>query len=295
LLIFIGFNVLAVQIRRPWGTLLSLFLALSAVGVFGYLLLEPNSNMVTDRLGIAAPSDQLNEETITVSSEDVEAAEVWLELGNYRTVIQPLVYSSLIISGTVQTRGDVEVQTEQKSDGLMAVHIRENDGGIRFLDPKFWNEEGIRWEFFLKPTIPTELRLDGGNGATDANLETLTLSYLRINGGNGALDATLPGGNYDISVDGGNGSMGVALPASGRQKLEIDGGNGSMTLGLSPGMEARVEFDKGTGGLNVSERFTLSEGDTDEGVYQTNGYETAANRILIKVETGNGLVTIQEP
>lgn len=295
LLIFIGLNVLVVQIRRPWGTLLSLLLALSAVGVFSYLLLGSNPSAVTDRLGIVAPASALNEEAFAVSGEGVESAEIRVELGNYQTGIHPLSEGTDLIAGTIMSRGELQVQTDQKASGLTTVHVREKSGSGWILNPTGWNNEGARWEFFLNPAIPIDLRVDGGNGATESDFSELILSHLSVNGGNGAFGTALPGGNYDIEINGGNGRINVNLPPSGRQEMEIDGGNGSIHLRLPPEMEARLEFDEDVGNIAVSERFSLIEGDEEEGIYQTSGYETAANRILIDLETGNGQASIGEP
>lgn len=295
LLIFIGLNVLVVQIRRPWGTLFSLIVALVAVGVFGYLLLQPNLNSLTERIGFVAPAPVLNEETFAVSSEGVGTAEIRVELGNEPTTIRPLVDEALLISGTVQTYGDLEVQTDQETPGLLKVQVQENTSGNMIFDPASWGAEGGGWELFLNPGIPINLQVDGQNGSIVGDLKNHVLSYLRLTGGNGAVDIALPGGNYDMNVNGGNGRLSIELPSSGRQELEIDGGNGNITLSLPADMEARVEFEEGSGDVSVSERFSLVAGENDAGAYETSGYETATSRILIILKSGNGRVNIQEP
>ena len=61
-LVFVGVNVLVVQARPPLGTLLSLFVALAAVGVFGYLLLSGAPDQTLRRLGLPTVGRQLQAE-----------------------------------------------------------------------------------------------------------------------------------------------------------------------------------------------------------------------------------------
>jgi hypothetical protein len=89
----------------------------------------------------------------------------------------------------------------------------------------------------------------------------------------------------------------MTLPASGRQTIDLDSGSGSVTLYLPSSTEARIDLDSGSGSFNVSgDRFRhLSGDDPDDGIWETEGYGDAANRIDLNIDGGSGSIRIREP
>lgn len=282
-LIFLGLNVLVVQARPPWGTFLSALVALMAVGVFGYLLIAGSPDHSLRALGL--PMAHEVEDVPFAVPLDVESAEITLELSNYITEIAARDDNSLV-SGTIRTRTGLNLERHDEN-GRAEVRIGERGGGFS-PNPADWVQEGHTWEFFLNPAVPIDLTIDAGNGAVEAELGELTLSNLVIDAANSHVTARLPDGDYDVRLDGGNGSMDLRLPAAGRREVIVDGGNGSIGVVLPDGVAARVVYDTGNGSVGVDDRFTRVEGDDDEGVYQTDDYDTAADRVLFIVDTGNG-------
>jgi hypothetical protein len=295
-LIFAGLDVLAVQFRRPLGTVLSLLVTAAALTVFGYLLLSGSPSRALWGLGLplAAPPG-LRQETVALGAVEASAVEVTLNLSNYPTTIGPL-HGDGLMTASVWTRGEVQLEQEREDDGRLALEFGVRESPLTWLDPRSWSDTGVRpWAIELNRDMPLDLRLDAGNGSTTAALDELTLTVLALDSGNGGLEATLPAGDYDIAVDSGNGRLTLTLPHMGRQAMRVDSGNGSVQLILPQGVAARVEYDAGNGRLNVDERFTLVSGDRDEGVYETAGYNEAADGIAIHVNSGNGSVTISTP
>ncbi len=273
-LIFLGLNVLAVQFRRPLGTVFSLLVTVAALAVFGYLLVSGAPDDTLRGLGLpVADVPELREETFALGAEGVTSAEITLHLGNFPTTIGALNDDGLI-AGSVWTRGAVQMEPERHGDGHieLEVGVRENPGD--WFDPRTWQGgEGREWMIDLSPTVPLDLHIDAGNGAATATLDGLNLTALTIDSGNGAVQATLPDGDYDVGVDSGNGSVALSLPA---------------------GVEARVEYDSGNGSVSVPERFERVSGDRDDGVYETPGYDERAGGITMRLDSGNGSVTITE-
>ncbi|MBP8947864.1 MAG: hypothetical protein KBG73_03420 [Candidatus Promineofilum sp.] len=273
-LIFLGLNVLAVQFRRPLGTMLSLLVTAAALAVFGYLLVSGSPDDTLRGLGLpVADPPQLREETFALSAAGVPSAAITVELGNYPTTIGPLAGDGLI-AGAIWTRGELVMDRESDDDGRVALEVGARENTAIWFDPRTWQGgEARRWVIDLSPTVPLDLRLDAGNGAATAALDGLTLTSLTIDSGNGAVAATLPDGDYDVRVDSGNGSVALSLPE---------------------GIEARVEYDSGNGRVDVPQRFERVRGDRDEGVYETPGYDETAGGITIRLDSGNGSVTISE-
>ena len=274
-LIFAGLDVLAVQIRRPLGTVLSLLVTAAALAVFGYLLLRGSPDDTLRGLGLPIDSvSELREETFAVGAEGVTSAAITLDLANTATVIGPLAGDGLI-AGSIWTRGELLVEPESGDEGRMEVEVGVRENAADWFDPRTWQEgNDHHWTIDLSPTVPLALRLDVGNGATTATLDELNLTALTLDSGNGAVEATLPDGNYDVRVDSGNGRVVLRLPED---------------------VEAHVEYDTGNGSLNVDERFERISGDADDGVYETAGYSVASEGITIYLNSGNGSVTISAP
>ncbi len=291
-LIFLGLNVLAVQARPPVGTALSTLVALSAVGVFGWLLLSGPPAGVMRSLGLSeAPEPRL--ETFDVPAGNASSAEVTLDITNYDTIIGPDAGSALV-AGTIWTRAGLNLESEL-DDGRLTVEVGERRGQAMFNPDMWFTDADHVWQVQLSPHVPIDLEVDAGNGNVTADMSALTLTALEIDAGNGRISTILPGGDYDATLDAGNGGINVALPSSGELEVRIDGGNGRIDLSLPVGMEARVEYDIGNGSVNVPDHLRLVRGDKDEGVYETDGYERSADRVLLIVSSGNGSVTITSP
>ena len=268
-LIFLGVNVLVTQLRPPAGSVLSALVAVVAVAVFGFVLLRGAPTAGPFRgLGLPAPSE-LRAESFSLTPGAAQTAAVTLHLGNLPTDIAANDGADLV-AGTIWTRTGVDMTPRSTADDHVAVTIGELPGGMVF-DPRTWVDAGQRWQISLTPDLPLELTIDGGNGATTADLAGLALSELTLDAGNGRTTASLPAGRYTVRVDGGNGGISVTLPA---------------------GVAARVEYDEGNGSVSVGDHFARISGDGDEGVYETDDYATAEERVLFIVDSGNGSVRI---
>lgn len=291
-LIFLGLNVLVVQLRPPAGTILSALVGLAAVAVFGTLLLRGAPDGVLRSLGVPDGPD-LKEETFALTPGAAETAGVTLHLSNYPSRIAA-GNGDHVVGGTIWTSTGVDMKPSGAGDDRVEVSVGELPGGM-VLNPLSWisaPDEGYTWEIDLTPDLPLDLHLDAGNGPVTADLAALTLASLRLDASNGRFTAGLPDGDYDVRMESGNGGVELALPAAGSQTVRLDGGNGRIEISLPQGVEARVEYDTGNGGLTVDGRFERVQGDRDEGVYETAGYSAGGEGVVLIIETGNGSVEI---
>ncbi|MCB8981154.1 MAG: hypothetical protein H6657_27435 [Ardenticatenaceae bacterium] len=291
LLIFLGINIIVQQVRRPLGTILSGLVGLTAVALFGAVLLFGVELPFLSRFNLQTTAEY-REETISVSAEDVATAVVTLDLGSLGADVTGLDSNKNVLEGTLNIAGDL--QFEQRMRGSEAIiSLGENNSGLWFGD---WIASGNPppWQIGLSRTVPLDLTVDVGSGQADLELGSLLLSDLVIDVGSGAVDAELPGGSYDVRVDGGSGRLTMTLPSIGFHEVEIDGGSGAMSLMLPPNMEARVELDSGSGHVSMDARFERVSGDEDSGVWQTPGYDAEGNNsILIVLDGGSGSISIE--
>lgn len=297
LLIFIGVNLIVHQAPRPWGTILSALVAITAVGFFGYVLLFGNDAPFLRQLDLTANAEFQTQE-IAASAVGVETADVTIDFAAPPANVFPLEDSNDLIAGTVTYLDDVNFETDS-SGGVATVRLETRDSsGWFWLDPRNWNDFGTAepWQIGLSLRVPLDLRFDVGSGAVNLNLSTLQLDALRLDGGSGATVISLPGGDYGAVYNAGSGATQMALPPNGRQTVEIEGGSGSMTLALPRTMQARVEVNDGSGSFSLPrDRFTQIEGNQpDDGVWVTEDYDNAADAVLLILDVGSGSVRIVE-
>lgn len=292
LLIFLGINLIVQQVRRPFGTLLSGLVGLTAVALFGAVLLFGVELPFLSRFHLQTTAEY-REETVEVSGEGVETAVVTLDLGSLGADVTGLDSSQNVLEGTLSIAGDLQFEQRMR-DSEAIISVGENSAGLWFGN---WVTSGNQppWQIGLSRTVPLDLTVDVGSGQTDLALGTLLLSDLVVDLGSGAVDVQLPGGSYDVRVDGSSGQLMMALPQDGRHEIEIDAGSGAMTLVLPPNMTARVEVDSGSGHVSLDNRFTRISGDGADGVWQTPGYDPESDSgLLIILDGGSGAITIEQ-
>ncbi|MEZ4641530.1 MAG: LiaF-related protein [Chloroflexota bacterium] len=297
-LIFMGVNIIVRQVPRPFGALLSGVVGIAAVGVFGYVLFFGEDNPTLQRFGISAETADLKTETISYAGNDVSEAVVDINFGAPGATLRALDDSRDVINGRVTSFGDITFDaSDEGGEATISLSTHDSAGWYWFLNPNNWSNIGdeANWELGLNPRVETDLRLDVGAGAVDLQLADLTLSHLDVDGGAGSVTLVLPDGNYNVVYDASAGSTQLWLGESGRQEVEISGSAGSITLYLPDSMEARVEVNDGAGSFSIDrDRFTQVSGNKDDdGVWETDGYEDAPNRVDLFVDIGAGSVRIR--
>ncbi|HEX6384709.1 MAG TPA: DUF5668 domain-containing protein [Anaerolineae bacterium] len=296
LLIFIGINIIVRQAPRPLGTLLSALVGLTAVAVFGYVLLFGEGHPLLARLGVTGRSDYQTE-TIEFAAEDIESAVIDIDFDAPGGHLYALEDSANLIEGTVSTIGDLTFDTDV-SGGRATVTLNDRNSGFFWFNPGNWGDVtgANRWEIGLNPNVPLDLRLDAGSGAVSFDLSQLTLNDLFLDSGSGSVELLLSAGEYDVVHNAGSGSTRLTLPGEGQVTAEIDGGSGSLVLFLPASMAARVEVDGGSGSFNPDDRFTLVSGERDgDGVWETPNYEDARDQLNLILDIGSGSVRIEQP
>lgn len=295
-LILIGVNIIVKQAPQPVGGLLSALVGVAAIAIFGYVLLFSEDNALLNRFGISNTPAEFTTEQINYAPGAVETAVIEIDFGAIGGDVTGLVDSNALIAGQVTYVGDL-IFNINSSDNHADVFLTEKNEGWTWLNPANWHlgEESSRWQLGINPNVATELRLDSGAGAVHYDLAGLTLSTLLIDSGAGSTTVTLPNGVYDVDSDQGAGSLKMTLPENGRQTIKLDSGAGSITFYLPADMAARVEIDGGAGSFNPDSRFTQTSGDDrNDGIWETEDYENAENRVELIIDQGAGSVTIRE-
>lgn len=311
ILIVIGLDIMFGR-RSP---IIGGLIGLGAVAlVIALLLLAPSLGL--DALG---PSGELQTLIFSEPLGSATSARITLDLERYPTFVEALSASDLLIDAELDTYTDVKFSsrgTREKSVTLEPVEDYSFD-----FDWTDWDTVGTRWEIGLSPDVPIDLMVDVGSGSATLDLMFLELTDLEIDGGSGSVDLTLPessslysanidggSGSFDIEfesgaevraeMDVGSGSFDIVIGSSADLDMRIDGGSGSISIDVPGDVGVRVVIrDGGSGSVRVPGSYRLvddmGDDDRDTGIWETDGYSSAAHRVEITFDPGSGSLTLR--
>ncbi len=319
LLILAGVDVLFSRSAPLLGALLGLLL----VGALFYMLLfappmEGDSAIfeVGDfRIELPAiTSGEVQESRFTADLNNTEAAEITLDLSSGTTTVEALdAGSDLLFEADVKHILPMAfVDTGGRMDREIILGTQEGAVGVNLS-----TTEDLTWDIGIHPDVETALSVDVGSGQAILNLAGLTLTDFTMEGGAGRAEVSLPAGRYNMALDVESGVVDVNVPAGAIGFIRIEGGAGMLMFdvastndleievnGESGGITIRVPDDaavqvivrdSGSGSVSVPPSFDQVErGDDDEGVWQTPGFEDAADQIIITLrDVGSGSIRIE--
>lgn len=292
ILIFIGVNLLARHAPGNLGTLLSGLVSLTAVLVFGYILLAGEDNALLNRFGLAN-NLEIKREDVSFPAAGLQEATINIDLDAVDSHLYALNDSANLIEGTVSYTGDLIFDTNTFGERAeVTLDTRDNRFPFMGVSGLGFSEEDD-WQLGLNPNVITDLTIDAGSGRLMLDLAGLSLSELKIDNGSGRSDLFLPGGEFDVEVDSGSGATEITLAGNGRYHLNVDSGSGSLTIYLPPTTAARLDFDGGSGRLHVDERFQQISGDDNDGVWETAAFDTADSFADMTIDAGSGSVWVK--
>ena len=219
-----------------------------------------------------APDLTFSSESISVKSDGAQSARLNLTLAAGDLTLTSGSPSGLLLSGGSQ--GSVADVSEQRvsvsrSGGRSTMDVRLNaDWNFQF-PPRRGSSSSSRWILRHAEGIPTDIRIE--TGASDLDLDLRELNVQNLN------------------VDGGAADIDVVLPANaGRTTAEFSIGAADLDIAVPPGVAARIDFEGGISSLNIDESRFPKQGDH----YVSPDFESAANRVTIKIEAGVSDITI---
>ena len=218
-----------------------------------------------------------------------------IETGQVAAEFDALTSGNDLLNGSISYIGILDLSTKMNGSSAEVTLDTRQEGGW-FLDPSSWGsfDHDDRWQIGLSPHVPLDLTFDTASGSVDMDLQGLDLQALEVDSGSGSVKAILPDGVYDVNIDTGSGASSWTLSPNVSGAYTIDSGSGSVRLLIPNGVEVRLDVDTGSGAFSADDRFTLIDGDCDEGIWQTTGYDTASQRLDIEIDSGSGSVTVAE-
>jgi len=219
---------------------------------------------------INLPSPGLHSEFIKYPLDNLEEAKVTIDWPSFPSTLEALDDSNNLIEANVDYADELIFDVD--TDGDYATVLLDTRSYGWDWDFTTWEEK--RWEVWLSPNVALDLELDPGSGRCDFDLSELNLSDLRMDSGSGAVDLALPGSSSFTGY--------------------IEAGSGRVTITTPEDIGVRVNLEDGSGAFRPAERFFLVEGEADDdGVWETENYDTADYVIELYIDQGSGSITIR--
>jgi hypothetical protein len=267
-LVSLGVEILIGR-RSTIGAIISSVLILALVG--GAIALAVYAPSIPAFDSLTQPGEWRTEHIEHPLSE-TKSASVDIDLGSVPYSVGALNDSDNLIEGDITHRGrlifDVTERGSAAEVKLDSIYNGPWDWPYGFSQP----EGG--WDVQLSPDVLLKLRIDSGSGRGD-----LDLSQLQID---------------DLYIDSGSGDIDLSLPSDSSFTGTIDAGSGRLAINLPTGVGMRVRLDSGSGAFRPNEDFELVSGDRDDGVWETEGFDSAEVAIELKIDQGSGSITIDK-
>jgi hypothetical protein len=198
------------------------------------------------------------------------AARLTARHGAGRLEVRAGANANLLFSGSFG--GGVRQQVQRDGEKLDVTLQAGDQDWTEWMWPAAWigPHRRLDWSLALNPNVPLSLKID--TGASEGRLD---LSALRVT---------------DLEINTGASSTEVILPArAGHTRARITAGAASVKVNVPEGVAARVQGRIGVGALNVDQARFPRRGS----VYESDGFETAANRVELAVEGGAGEISVR--
>jgi hypothetical protein len=281
LLIVAGLDLLFGRISPLVGALIGI---LAIVFIIVLLFAAPT-------LGIPAAPQVVTEQFVEPLGQ-ATSATILLDLSSPRTTVRSITGTDALLDATLDHVGDVSLSSSGVEN--RRVTLRRTGTSFNWFDTI--GSGPMNWDIGLTADIPIDLTIDSASGSGNFELSDLTLTRLTIDSGSGSVNVSLPGAdeNYTARIDSGSGSVEVNLPCSNIE-LRLNGGSGSLRINPPQGCPVRVEvLQGGSGSVNISRNLDQISGDNDEGIWETDDYSSATERLLIVMEDqGSGSFNVR--
>ncbi len=155
---------------------------------------------------------------------------------------------------------------ESRLDGdRLEVKVDAGPSFVPFVGPS----EGV-WRFQLTQEIPLTLIVEAGASSLNIDLKDVLATRLELKTGAS--------------------SSNVVMPARGAALLDVEAGAASVNIRVPAATAARIRVKEGVTSINVdTNRFPRLDSD----LYQSPGFDTAADRAEINIESGLGSVSVK--
>ncbi len=217
-------------------------------------------------VGVTQRGGRIELQRVSVPLEGAEKARVRIQHGVGDANVAAGADSGALMSG--EFAGGLDYQAH-RDGATLDLKMKMPDMGFPFFFP--WDlPQGITWQVGLNPDVALDLLVKGGAGRLNVDLGDLRVT--------------------DFKLDGGVGEMSLTFPArAGATRAKIDAGVGELRIRIPEGVAARIDKEGGLGAITVDRRFAQ----TGDNLYQSPDYDTAENKIDLRIKGGVGAVNVR--
>ncbi len=169
--------------------------------------------------------------------------------------------------------GSFEGGVSQRSNaegGVITVALRAPSDFIPLSWPMWSWREGPNWNVALNAEVPLSLNCRTGAGVNSFDLRGLKVTEFKLRCGASEVALWLP-------------------EAAGHSRVDIRGGMDSIRIHVPENVAARIGLSSGVSSISVdASRFPRRNG-----TYESSDFDTAVNRVELRIRTGMSLVEIR--
>lgn len=201
-------------------------------------------------------------ETFDIALRDAKSVNYKFSHGAGKIVIQGGAPMGKALVGSSASG----MSEKSRLDGdRLEVKIEAGASFIPFVGPS----DGT-WHFQITQEVPVTLEVETGASQLEMDLRDVPAKYVELKTGASSTD--------------------VVLPSKGASILDLEAGAASINITIPEGVAGRIRIKEGLTSLNLDKnRFPQ----VDSRLYQSAGFETAANRAEINIEAGLGSINIK--
>jgi hypothetical protein len=220
-------------------------------------------------LGYRRGRQPIEAEELVVPLEGAQAAKVAIKFGAGRLRIGANTSETELVNG--RFGGGVTQRVRREADRMVAHLNLPSQGFPDVMMPWNWGRwSGFEWTVNLNPEIPLELEVDTGASEARLDLVDLKVTHLKINTGASSTEMTLPS-------------------SAGHTRVEVEAGVASVGIQIPSGVAAQIRTGGALAEIKVDRERFPREGNR----YQSPDYESAENRVEIKVDVGAGSIVVR--
>ena len=210
---------------------------------------------------------------LAVPLNGATTAKININTGDGNLTIDRLVGGEqMLASGTLQyleSQG-LPTRTLVSSNGQAALTLKANGAGQSWFHFPWATCNGAtEWQIHLNPTVSSEITAHSDGGNVKLDLTGMAITRVSADTGGGNVDVILPDNAANLSV-------------------AAKTGAGNVVVLVPSGVVAKIRAATGLGKVIVDARFSKMDGNT----YQSPGYDSAADKVEITVNSGAGNVSV---
>lgn len=219
-------------------------------------------------VGTATGTGEFVMEEGSVDLGDAESASIVVKYGAGRMQLDASAAAGKLVSGTFANGLDARVnQVGSKLDVVLQPHSRTFP--VVFFPGNWIGGKGLNWDLGLSKEIPLNLVFEVGASETLLDFTDLIVK--------------------DLVLKTGASSTEVKLPAkAGTTYFKVEAGAASLVIHVPDGVAARIDAEAGLASVSVDQKRFPKQG----GIYQSADFETADNKIDMRIETGMASIEI---